>query len=98
MGNLMERSDQAVSITEVSRSAKAIFDRLAKGKQDKCVVMKNNIPVAVMLPVDFYEAIMDELEDLRTESVVRERIKTFDPAKALTHEEMMIRFAESGEE
>jgi antitoxin StbD len=92
MGNLMERSDQAVSVTEVSRSAKAIFDKLAKGKQDKCVVMKNNMPVAVMLPVDSYEAIMDELEDLRIEAVARERIRTFDPDKAVSHEEMMMRF------
>jgi len=98
MGNLMERSDQAVSVTEVSRSAKEIFDKLAKGKQDKCVVMKNNIPVAVMLPVDSYEAIMDELEDLRIESVARERIRTFDPAKAVTHEEMMMRFADGDQE
>jgi antitoxin StbD len=98
MGNLMERSDQAVSVTEISRSAKAIFDKLAKGKQDKCIVMKNNMPVAVMLPVDSYEAIMDELEDLRIEAVVRERIRTFDPTKAITHEDMMMRFANGDEE
>lgn len=98
MGNLMERSDQAVSVTEVSRSAKEIFDKLAKGKQDKCIVMKNNMPVAVMLPVDSYEAIMDELEDLRIEAVVRERIRTYDPDRAVTHEDMMMRFAGGDEE
>jgi antitoxin StbD len=98
MGNLMERSDQAVSVTEVSRSAKEIFDKLANGKQDKCIVMKNNMPVAVMLPVDSYEAIMDELEDLRIEAVVRERIRTYDSDRAVTHEDMMMRFAGGDEE
>ena len=98
MGSLMERSDQAISVTEVSRSAKAIFDKLAKGKQDRYVVMKNNVPAAVMLPVRVYETIMDELEDLRIETVARERIQTFDPAKAITHEEMMKRFKDVAEE
>jgi len=98
MGSLMERSDQAISVTEVSRSAKAIFDKLLKGKQDRYIVMKNNVPAAVLLPVDAYEAIMDELEDLRIEAVARERIQTFDPAKAITHEEMMIRFTGANEE
>jgi antitoxin StbD len=93
MGSLMERSDQAISVTEVSRQAKAIFDKLVKGKQDRYIVMKNNVPAAVMLPVDAYEAIMDELEDLRMEAVARERVRTFDPEKAVSHEEMMMRFA-----
>jgi antitoxin StbD len=92
MGSLMERSDQAISVTEVSRSAKAIFDKLVKGKQDRYVVMRNNIPAAVMLPVDVYEEMMYELEDLRIEAVARERIQTFDPVKAISHEEMMTRF------
>ena len=35
MNALLERSNQAVSVTEVSRSAKTIFDRLSSGKQDK---------------------------------------------------------------
>jgi len=98
MGSLMERSDQAISVTEVSRSAKTIFDKLAKGEQDRYIVMKNNAPAAVMLPVDSYEAIMDELEDLRIEAVARDRIQTFDPAKATTHEEMMMRFTGGDEE
>jgi antitoxin StbD len=93
MGSLMERSDQAISVTEVSRSAKAIFDKLVQGKQDRYVVMRNNVPAAVMLPVDAYEAILNEMEDLRIEAVARERIHTFDHEKAITHEEMMIRFA-----
>ena len=51
-----------------------------------------------MLPVDVYEAIMDELEDLRIEAVARERIRTFDPEKAVSHDEMMAHFAAGDEE
>jgi antitoxin StbD len=98
MGSLMERSDQAISVTEVSRSAKAIFDKLVKGKQDRYVVMRNNVPAAVMLPVAAYEAILDELEDLRIEALARDRIQTFNPLKAVSHEEMMKRFTDGDAE
>ncbi len=93
MSKLLERHDQAISVTEVSRSTKDIIDRLASGEQDKYVVMRNNAPAAVMLPVAAYEALQDEIEDLRVEAVARERLRTYDPAKAITHEAMVRRFA-----
>ncbi|GAB6043228.1 type II toxin-antitoxin system prevent-host-death family antitoxin [Endothiovibrio diazotrophicus] len=65
MGVLLTRADQAVSITEIARSAKKFFDNLISGKQDRYVVMRNNAPAAVVLPVATYEALQDELDDLR---------------------------------
>lgn len=93
MGALLERSDQAISVTEVSRSAKTIFDRLSSGKQQKYIVMRNNSPAAVMLPVEAYEALMDELDDMRIELTALERLKSFDRSNAISHEEMIKRFA-----
>ena len=98
MGALLERSEQAVSVTEVSRSAKTIFDRLCSGRQDKYVVMRNNAPAAVMVPVGVYEALMDELDDLRVEMVARDRFASFDKSKALSHEEMLKRFGDDGDD
>ena len=98
MGALLERSEQAVSVTEVSRSAKTIFDRLCSGRQDKYVVMRNNAPAAVMVPVGVYEALMDELDDLRVEMVARDRLASFDKSKALSHEEMLKRFGDDGDD
>ena len=94
MKALLERSDQAISVTEVSRSAKTIFDRLCSGKQEKYVVMRNNAPAAVMMPVGIYEALMDELDELRVELTARGRLRTFDRARAVSHEEMLRRFAD----
>jgi antitoxin StbD len=94
MKALLDRSDQAVSVTEVSRSAKIIFDRLCSGKQEKYVVMRNNAPAAVMMPVSVYEALMDELDELRIDLTARDRLRTFDRAKAVSHEEMLLRFAD----
>jgi len=93
MSTLLERSDQSLSLTDLLRSAKDVFERLESGEQDKYVVMRNNAPAAVMMPVAAYEALIDELEDLRIEAVARERLQTFDRKKAISHAEMTKRFA-----
>ncbi len=78
----------------INRLLSYTIDRLACGAQDKYVVMRNNTPAAVILPVAAYEALQDEVEDLGVEAVVaRERLRTYDLAKAITHEEMVRRFA-----
>ena len=96
MNALLERSSQAVSVTEVSRSAKTIFDRLSSGEQDKYVVMRNNAPAAVMMPVSVYESIMDELDELHIQLAARDRLKSFDRSRAISHDDMLKMF--SGEE
>ena len=97
MSALLERVDQAISVTEVSRSAKEIFTKLEKGKQDKFVVMRNNAPTAVMLPVGAYEALIDELEDLRIERIAMRRMSTFDRSKTITHDDMVKKFEGEGD-
>lgn len=97
MNALLERSSQAISVTEVSRSAKTIFDRLSNGTQDKYVVMRNNAPAAVMMPVSVYETMMDELNDLHIQLTARDRLHSFDSSKAISHDEMLKRFANESE-
>ncbi len=89
MTALIERSDEAISITEMVRSAKDIINNLESGEHDHFVIMKNNSPAAVLMNIQFYEALLDELEDLRIESIARERIKDFDRSKAISHEDML---------
>ena len=96
MSALLERVDQAISVTEVSRSAKEIFTKLEKGKQDKFVVMRNNAPTAVLLGVVAYEALIDEVEDLRIEVIAIKRMRDFDRSKAISHDEMIKKFANEG--
>ncbi len=61
---------------------------MADGSQDRYVVIRDNRPMAVLLPTDRYEALMDELADMRIEATARDRIATFDPDKALTLEQL----------
>jgi antitoxin StbD len=93
MSALLSRADQAVSITEITRSAKQFFDRIVSGEQDKYVVMRQNSPAAVMLSVPDYEAMVDELEDLRIEHIAAERLaQPVEKADLISHEDMMARY------
>lgn len=86
------RTNETISVTDIQRRAKEVFERIEHGEQDRFVVLKNNEIAAVLLSSDRYEALMDELEDLRIDAIAVERVTTFDPAKAITHEEMLARF------
>ncbi|HQS83724.1 MAG TPA: hypothetical protein PLY23_02275 [Alphaproteobacteria bacterium] len=54
--------------------------------------MKNNSPAAVLLNIHAYETLLDELEDLRIEDVVRNRLQDFDSSQMISHEDMMKKF------
>lgn len=86
------RTNETISVTDIQRRAKEVFERIESGEQEKYVVLKNNEIAAVLLPAGRYEALMDELEDLRIDAIAAERAATFDPTKAITHEEMLARF------
>lgn len=86
------RTNETISVTDIQRRAKEVFERIENGEQDKYVVLKNNEIMAVLLPADRYEALMDELEDLRIDAIAVERMATFDPATAISHEDMLARF------
>lgn len=94
---MLLRTEEIISVTDVQRRAKDIFTKLASGAQDKFVVMRNNELAAVMLPAARYEAMLDELDDLRIEAAARERLATYDPAQAISHDAMLARFEDSEE-
>ena len=87
------RTDETISVTDIQRKTKEIFERIESGAQEKYVVLKNNEIAAVLLPADRYEALMDELEDLRIDAIAAERAASLDPAKTITLEQMEARFA-----
>jgi antitoxin StbD len=92
MTALIERSDDAISITDMIRSTKDIINKLTSGKQDHYVILRNNSPAAVLLNIQSYEALLDELEDLRVEVIARKRIQTFDRTNSISHEDMLKKF------
>lgn len=59
------RTNETISVTDIQRRAKEVFERVERGEQEKFVVLRNNEIAGVLLRADRYEALMDELADLR---------------------------------
>ena len=43
------RTHETISVTDIQRRAKEIFERIERGEQDKYVILKNNEIAAVLL-------------------------------------------------
>ena len=85
---LLDRTDQAISSTDLQKNTRKILDRIISGEQDRYVVMRDNKPAAVLLKTEIYEGLMDELADMRIDALAAERVAKFDPDKALTLEQL----------
>lgn len=92
MSVLLETSQQAVSITDFTRSAKRYFSDLKDGVQNRFVVMKNNHPEAVMLSIETFESMISEIDDMRMELIAVERLNSLNEDNLISHKDMMKKF------
>ena len=81
-----------LSATALSKKTSATLEAMDKGDTDKLIILKNNAPKAVLMSIDAYEAMEEEMEDLRLAALALARLKSFKLEKALTHSEMMKKF------
>jgi antitoxin StbD len=91
------RTNETISVTIVQRRAKDVFEQIESGEQEKFVVLRNNEIAAVLLPAARYEALIDELEDLRIDAIAAERAASFDRNRAISHADMLARFDTSAQ-
>jgi antitoxin StbD len=73
---LLTNANQAISATDLQKKTRELLDRISSGEEDHFVVMRDNRPTAVMMATERYEALLDELADLRIESIARVRANT----------------------
>ena len=59
---------EAISTTDLQRRGKELLDALQAGEQSTYVVMRNNKQIAVMITLTTYEALLQELNELRAAS------------------------------
>jgi antitoxin StbD len=88
----MDSSRQTVSVTKLLRDARDIFEGLRQGRRAPIVVLRNNAPVPVLLSVKTFEALLNELDNLRLESAARKRLRSLGGVKSISHRAMMRRF------
>jgi antitoxin StbD len=92
MSALLNRADQAVSATAMVRSFGARLKDVTSGEVTHLVIFKDNEPAAVLIGVESYQAMQDELEDLRAELLAIERLSTLDTTDTVSLEDMLARF------
>lgn len=92
MQSIMNRLEQAVSVTDMSRGAGKLLDSLKKGDQQQFVIMRNNAPEAVLIAAAEFQRLLDELEDLRVEALAKERLATLDEENTVSHADMLDEF------
>jgi antitoxin StbD len=93
MGALLDRADQAVSATSMVRSFGARLKEVSSGEVAHLVIFKDNEPAAVLIGIDAYQSLQDELEDLRSELLAIERIARLDMSNTVSLEDMEVRFS-----
>jgi antitoxin StbD len=82
-----------LSSTQLSKNTAAALNSFETGETDKLIVLKNNTPKAVLISMDAYESMEEEIEDLRLTALALSRIQNFDPKQILSHKEMMNKYA-----
>ncbi|MDZ5605276.1 type II toxin-antitoxin system Phd/YefM family antitoxin [Pseudomonas sp. RP23018S] len=74
------------------RGFSAKLKEVTNGDVTHLVIFKDNEPAAVLVGVDTYQALQDELEDLRAERLAIERLSTLDIQNTVSLEDMKARF------
>jgi antitoxin StbD len=93
MAALLDRADQAVSVTAMVRGFSAKLKEISSRTTEKLVIFKDNEPAAVIINIDAYQEMLDELENLRIEAIARERLCEFDESQAISLKDMRARYA-----
>ena len=83
-----------ISATSLAKRTSATLEAIDKGEVEKMIVLKNNSPKAVLLSMQAYEAMQEEIEDLRLTAMALARLESFDRARAVSHEKMMEKFSQ----
>jgi len=86
------RPTDYLSATALSKRTSATLDALEKGETEKLIILKNNAPKAILLSMESYESMLEEIEDLRLTALALARLDTFDSRKALSHNYIMEKF------
>lgn len=92
MTGLLVRAEQAVSATAMARSFGAKLKEVTSGVATHLVIFKDNEPAAVLMGVEAFQAMRDELEDLRSEHLAAERLQSLKIDTTVSFEDMEARF------
>ncbi|MHC8310708.1 type II toxin-antitoxin system Phd/YefM family antitoxin [Pseudomonas sp. GT1P32] len=96
MTALLERAEQAISVVAMVKDFSTRLTEISTRATERLVIFKDNQPAAVIINVEAYQEMLDELDDLRIEVAVLERLTGFDETSAIDHDDMRGRHARKG--
>jgi antitoxin StbD len=85
-------SKEYLSSTNLAKHTAATLNSLESGEVDKLIILKNNSPKAILISLESFEAMEEEIEDLRLTALALSRLQMFDPSETISHKEMMERY------
>ncbi len=91
-GDIMQ-TQHYLSSTNLAKNTAATLSSIETGDSDKIIILKNNTPKAILMSIEAYEAMEEEIEDLRLTALALSRIQSFNPVESISHEEMMKKYA-----
>jgi antitoxin StbD len=86
------RATDYLSATALSKKTSATLDALENGEAERLIILKNNAPKAILLSIESYEAMQEEMEDLRLTALALARLESFEEKKALFNEYIQEKF------
>ncbi len=81
-----------LSSTHLAKYTASTLNSLENGEIDKLIILKNNHPKAILMSFESYEAMEEEIEDLRLTALALSRIQTFDSSKTISHKGMIEKY------
>ncbi|MBA1192598.1 type II toxin-antitoxin system Phd/YefM family antitoxin [Pseudomonas entomophila] len=72
----------------MARTFGARLKDVTSGETTHLVIFKDNEPAAVLIGVEAYQSLQDELEDLRADRLASERLLSLDESNTVSLEDM----------
>ncbi len=95
LGNLLKF---IISVSDLGRGkASRIINEVSENKHHYLVI-KNNKPEAVIVPVEDYIKYTEAMEDIALLSIAESRIKYLNPAEAMSHEKVLAQYGLTDED
>lgn len=92
MSALVRTSGELISVTEISRNTKKIVSELEEGTRTRCILARASKAVAVIMNVDEYERMQEELDALRAAQSGASRMATIGNGSPLSASELQEAF------
>lgn len=89
---LSQSLNPIINMSDFARGGREIFDQIATGEKERLMVIRLNKPVAIVMNIGVFEAMVEEIDTLRDQIFALNRLKTL--GDAIPHDMLAKKFKE----